>query len=489
MEKKKDKNDFLKNSKITSSSPISIFRRYSISDVGSGSSISRLQHDSTNNNSPSVPTSCDSPTSNFKRRVAESKIVKKLKVLEFVNEKREEFQRDLYKDGRASQLIRTKDKFSFVLGVLNLCVISFICGKYPLYLQYFFSVEYLVLFATRIVLYKRKKLHYFLFDFCYFANLMLLFFIYGLPDRQWYFITCFCIANGPLLGAVIPYRNSMVFHSLDKATSVIVHIFPSLVTYSLRWNDEFLFSKENQIEEPNWKNFYLYPIVAYSIWQLVYFFWVGKFKKDTIKENNYTTSLSFLSTIKEGKKGSLISRYLNFAKPNHRLFFFIFSQFTYTFLTILPCWLYYKYQVIHSLYLIFVVTVCLWNGANFYIEYFSSNYVAQMKAREERWTKIIMSSIGNTTNFNSNCDSPIMEYSKQQQQQQQQQQSKTLNSTHHKKEKPKDLYQQLTPPTQKHQKGHETQFDSDTSYIGHEDLAPDTDDVHHHYNYSSKPHQ
>ncbi|KAM9981341.1 hypothetical protein ACTFIY_003657 [Dictyostelium cf. discoideum] len=479
MEKKKDKNE-----KIVSSSPINIFRRYSIADVGSGSSISRLQHDNNNNSSPLVPTSCDSPTSNFKRRVAESKIVKKLKVLEFVNEKREEFQRDLYKDGRASQLIRTKDKLSFVLGVLNLCVISFICGKYPLYLQYFFSVEYLVLFATRIVLYKRKKLHYFLFDFCYFANLMLLFFIYGLPDRQWYFITCFCIANGPLLGAVIPYRNSMVFHSLDKATSVIVHIFPSLVTYSLRWNDEFLFSKQNQIEEPNWRNFYLYPIIAYSIWQLVYFFWVGKFKKDIIKENNYTTSLSFLSTIKEGKKGSLISRYLNFAKPNHRLFFFIFSQFTYTFLTILPCWLYYKYQVIHSLYLIFVVTVCLWNGANFYIEYFSSNYVAQMKAREERWTKIIMSSIGNTTSFNSNCDSPIMEYSKQQQQ------SNTQSSTHLKKEKQKDHYQQLTTPNLKHQKGHETQFDSDTSYIGHEDLAPDTDDVHHHhYNYPSKPNQ
>ncbi|KAK5577566.1 hypothetical protein RB653_002509 [Dictyostelium firmibasis] len=476
MEKKKDKNDFL-NKKITSSSPISIFRRYSVADVGSGSSIGRTHHE----NSPSTPTSCDSPTSNFKRRVAENKIVKKLKVLEFVNEKREEFQKDLYKDGRASQLIRTKDKFSFVLGVLNLCVISFICGKYPLYLQYFFSVEYLVLFATRIVLYKRKKLHYFLFDFCYFANLMLLFFIFGLPDRQWYFITCFCIANGPLLGAVIPYRNSMVFHSLDKATSVIVHIFPSLVTYSLRWNDDFLFSKQNQKEEPNWKNFYLYPIVAYSIWQLVYFFWVGKFKKETIKENNYTTSLSFLSTIKEGKKGSLISRYLNFAKPNHRLFFFIFSQFTYTFLTILPCWLYYKYQVIHSLYLIFVVTVCLWNGANFYIEYFSSNYVAQMKAREERWTKIIMSSIGNTTNFNSSCDSPIMEYAKQQS-------SNTPTLAHYKKDKPKDQNQQI-PSSQKHQSGHETQFDSDTSYINHEDLAPDTDEDHQNYGYPSKPHQ
>ncbi|EGC32687.1 hypothetical protein DICPUDRAFT_17822, partial [Dictyostelium purpureum] len=370
------------NKKITSSSPINIFRRYSVADVRD------IHHQ--NGKSDGL----DSP-SNFKHRVAESKIIKKLKVLEFVNEKREEFQNKLSVDGGASHLIKAKDKFSFVLGVLNLCVISYICGKFPLFLPHFYATEFLILFILRIVLYKRKKLHYFLFDFCYFANLMLLCYIYLVPNKQWFFIACFCISNGPLLGAVLPYRNSMVFHSLDKATSVLIHIFPSLVTYSLRWCTDFSFSKKNSTNT-TWKDFYIYPILLYMLWQAVYFFYVGKYKKETIKENNYTTSLSFLSRVKDGHKPPLVTRFLNIATPNNRLYFFILSQFVYTYLTIIPCMLYYKYQFLHTFYLLFVITASLWNGANFYIEYFSNHYVSQMKEREERWKKIIINSIGNT---------------------------------------------------------------------------------------------
>lgn len=38
-----------------------------------------------------------------------------------------------------------------------------------------------------------------------------------------------------MLWAIPTWRNSFVFHSLDKVTSVFIHLFPALLTYVKRW--------------------------------------------------------------------------------------------------------------------------------------------------------------------------------------------------------------------------------------------------------------
>ena len=43
------------------------------------------------------------------------------------------------------------------------------------------------------------------------------------------------LCNGPLLFAVGLFRNSLVFHSLDKITSLFIHLSPALVTFCVRW--------------------------------------------------------------------------------------------------------------------------------------------------------------------------------------------------------------------------------------------------------------
>lgn len=40
-------------------------------------------------------------------------------------------------------------------------------------------------------------------------------------------------SNGPLLWAIITWRNSLVFHDLDKITSVMIHAFPPIGIKSL----------------------------------------------------------------------------------------------------------------------------------------------------------------------------------------------------------------------------------------------------------------
>ncbi|KAF2075254.1 hypothetical protein CYY_003430 [Polysphondylium violaceum] len=393
----------------------SLHRRYSVSDINQQQQYQphHYHHGGANIGGSTTTSTIGSPnlfsTSGFRNRVTDNKIIKKLKVLEFVNEKREEFQNKIINEGSstASTLIRTKDKFAFVLGVLNLCLIAYMSGAYPDWVPGLFTLEYVVLFIVRIFLYKRKKQHYFLFDFCYYANMLLLVYIHVAPQSETLFKICFCLNSGPLLGAVIPYRNSMVFHSLDKATSVLIHIFPSLVMYSTRWSSSFRF-KDSDPYNGKWTSFFLYPVLFYVFWQAIYFYYVGNVKKETIKENNYITSLSFLSKLKEGRKPSVIARFLNAVTPSKRIQLFITSQFIYTCLTLLPCQLYYKSQIIHSIYIVGVLTICLWNGANFYIEYFSGHYVSQMKEREERWKKIIMSSLGPSNSAPNSPSLPSM---------------------------------------------------------------------------------
>jgi hypothetical protein len=65
-------------------------------------------------------------------------------------------------------------------------------------------------------------------DFCYYVQILLLLKIYVFENSPNYFQIVFALSNGPLLIALVMWRNSLVFHDLDKTTSVFIHLFPSL---------------------------------------------------------------------------------------------------------------------------------------------------------------------------------------------------------------------------------------------------------------------
>ena len=49
-------------------------------------------------------------------------------------------------------------------------------------------------------------------------------------DHQANYILCM----GPLMFAIIVWKNSLVFHSLDKLTSFFLHAFPPITIHLLR---------------------------------------------------------------------------------------------------------------------------------------------------------------------------------------------------------------------------------------------------------------
>ena len=81
-------------------------------------------------------------------------------------------------------------------------------------------------------------MHYFLLDFCYFTNLLLLIYLWLIPAGPLagkLFMAVFYFTNGPLLGAVVFWRDSLVFHAVDKMTTLLLHVLPALTVVTIRW--------------------------------------------------------------------------------------------------------------------------------------------------------------------------------------------------------------------------------------------------------------
>src|SRR4051794_12258404 len=118
---------------------------------------------------------------------------------------------------------------------MNVAFTAFLIGARPDLMPWFFTVKAVILLTLRWILFRRRKWHYFLFDFCYYANLLVLVYLHIFPKSQALFLICFAFSVGPLAWAILTWRNSLVFHSLDKTTSLFIHLTPGILMYSMRW--------------------------------------------------------------------------------------------------------------------------------------------------------------------------------------------------------------------------------------------------------------
>lgn len=86
----------------------------------------------------------------------------------------------------------------------------------------------------RAYTYKKKSYHYFLFDLCYAINLLCLVYLWILPSSTTLFTIVFGLSLGSLGTAIATWRNSLVFHSLDKVISLAIHFLPPYVMTVIR---------------------------------------------------------------------------------------------------------------------------------------------------------------------------------------------------------------------------------------------------------------
>lgn len=128
----------------------------------------------------------------------------------------------------------TREKASFIAGVLNIFVSGYLLGAAPEWFHWWYTAQLCYFYPVRYVVYRRKGYHYFLADLCYFVNFLLLLSIWVFPQSKRLFISTFCLAFGNNAVAIAMWRNSMVFHSLDKITRSLLHP-PLLAPLTLRF--------------------------------------------------------------------------------------------------------------------------------------------------------------------------------------------------------------------------------------------------------------
>lgn len=79
---------------------------------------------------------------------------------------------------QTATFVRLVDKLSFIMGVLLLIFTTYILGRYPHKAYYHYHCLIVIsLVLYRFYNYRKQKWHYYLFDFCYFANTLIILFL------------------------------------------------------------------------------------------------------------------------------------------------------------------------------------------------------------------------------------------------------------------------------------------------------------------------
>jgi hypothetical protein len=112
-----------------------------------------------------------------------------------------------------------RDKLAFVLGVSHIITSAFWLGHSPSSFYRLYTVQALLLLTIRLALYRRDKMHYYFMDFCYYANALMFVQTWALPEYCALQKIMFSFATGPVAWSILMFRNSMIFHSLDKVCS------------------------------------------------------------------------------------------------------------------------------------------------------------------------------------------------------------------------------------------------------------------------------
>lgn len=114
--------------------------------------------------------------------------------------------------------VTAREKLSFIAGVLNIFISGYLIGAHPDLFYFWFTAQLCYFMPIRFYTYHKRGYHYFLADMCYFVNFLLLLTIWVAPRSKRLFISTYCLAYGNNAVAIAMWRNSMVFHSLDKVT-------------------------------------------------------------------------------------------------------------------------------------------------------------------------------------------------------------------------------------------------------------------------------
>ncbi|KAJ3747357.1 hypothetical protein DFH05DRAFT_803600 [Lentinula detonsa] len=281
---------------------------------------------------------------------------------------------------QSAKVVRTREKISFFFGVMSLLFSALIFGLAPQWVHIAYTIQALYLLPLRVYFYKKRAWHYFLFDLCYYVNILNFIYIWLLPQSPTLFVACYCLSHGSLASAVITWRNSLVFHDQDKVTSLFIHIYPPFSFTVIRHyypNAEERFPALRELQHLNPLRALLLSGGIYLIWQMLYWKFVFVDRREKIESGQRTSSISWLLN----SKSSVIGKTLSKISPEGRIPSFMLGQLAYSIVTELPAvFILYDSPFWSGAFLISIFAVSVWNGGGFYIEVFGRKFERELEA-------------------------------------------------------------------------------------------------------------
>ena len=296
---------------------------------------------------------------------------------------------------KTTPVVKWIDKMSFTLGLFGFGITEFIALKLPEYYWVWYSCVMVGLLVLRIYSYVTKKWGFFMLDFCYFVVLTNIVNSVFFPSNVIFWQINFMFSNGPLLVAVLAWRNSLVFHSLDKMTSIFIHFLGSLLTFLARWHPTgrtTMCSERVRVQpSPHLSaskaeaaytecsslsvaSALLWPCFAYFCWQILQIILTeGIFQSMISNDNTLQTSIRWLCKDKRNAMHQLCKSVCLstgiFAKGEtfdgdawkSKIIFWV-AQFVYTIVTLIPGIIVYHSYWLHVGWLIAVMFGVTWNG-------------------------------------------------------------------------------------------------------------------------------
>jgi len=160
----------------------------------------------------------------------------------------------------------------------------------------------------------------------------------------------------------------MVPHSIDRITSTYIHVMPPLVMWCLKWRcpDFALYGEQ----EFSFLEMTSMAFVIYIVWAIVYsikiFSPTGKTRVERLGlDSTYTWLAANPSSVGYRISGAYGERF----RP------LIYMLLHFCYLAITSCFAYFALynEVVHLAIMLLNGWMCFWNGANYYMEYFSKN--------------------------------------------------------------------------------------------------------------------
>lgn len=293
--------------------------------------------------------------------------------------------------------ITTREKISFISAVLNIFISGYLIGAIPERFYWWFTAQFVYFMPIRFYTYHRKGYHYFLADLCYFVNALCIMTLWLFPRSKRLFISTYCLAYGNNAVAIVMWRNSLVFHSLDKVTSLFIHVMPPVMLHCLvhltpadllqsRFPAVYniKFSAPDSPQHYSLMDMLTWPTLPYAVWQLSYHFLITVRRREQIAAGRPTSFTWLRKSYAKTWIGKIVlSLPESLQEPA-----FMFIQYSYALLTIVPCPIWFWYRWASASFLMFVFSWSIWNGANYYMDVFGKKFQKELEQMKKDMVRL-----------------------------------------------------------------------------------------------------